>query len=367
MKIQIKDLRPNPFRDMDNYPINEEKVQSLTNSINQTGFWDNILVRPKPGYTFWTKQIDDGEELDEMNAPCYMHITYDENGEEEDYDDPIFEIAYGHHRLIVLKKLFKPDDYVDIPVKELDDPTMIRIMANENMNEWEANIYIIDETINVANKYLLNHPELVEKIIFDCDLSKAQMHPKYEISSKIISEFLGNKLWYRQRVAESLKRLKLEKENKLNKEAIEKLPHEKTATVFTRQVENIKNITPRQQKKAVKQIIEKQDFSESGMKSALLDEKYRGKEKGKEERDFIEFKTYVMGCTKEINTLNGKLGKLLLLEEELKPDMLLYRGSIEARDFDSALRLLISILKGFLGKGETECQKQIVSKQQSRK
>ncbi|MBA7554954.1 hypothetical protein ES705_47595 [subsurface metagenome] len=69
-----------------------------------------------------------------------------------------------------------------------------------------------------------------------------------------------------------------------------------------------------------------------------------------------------MGCTKEINTLNGKLGKLLLLEEELKPDMLLYRGSIEARDFDSALRLLISIIKEFLGKGETECQKQVVSK-----
>ena len=68
MKVKIKDLKPNPFRDMKNYPINQEKIQSLTNSINETGFWDNILARKNNGN---------------------------------------IEIAYGHHRLVVLKKLFK--------------------------------------------------------------------------------------------------------------------------------------------------------------------------------------------------------------------------------------------------------------------
>jgi len=323
MKVQIKDLKPNPFRDMKNYPINEEKVRSLTNSIKQTGFWDNILARKNNGN---------------------------------------IEIAYGHHRLVVLKRLFKLDDFIDIPVRELDDPTMIRIMANENMNEWDTNVQIIYETIKITKEYLLNHPKLINEIATTSDLSELNIHGKYEISSKIISIFLGSKLWYEHRISDSLKRLRLEEEGKLDKKAVEELPHEKTATSFTRQVESIKNVTPEQQKRAVKRIIESGDLSESGMKSALLDEKYRGKEKSKEERDFIEFKTYVMGCTTEMNKLNGKLGKLLLLEEELKPDMLMYRGSIEARDFDSALRLLINILRGFLGKGETECQKQIVSK-----
>ncbi len=322
MKVQIKDLKPNPFRDMKNYPINEGKVKSLTNSINQTGFWDNILARKNNGK---------------------------------------IEIAYGHHRLVVLKKLFKPDDYVDIPVKELDDPTMIRIMANENMNEWETNIQIIDETIKVTKNYLLNNPNVLKKILSTYNIS-LDYHVKYEVPGRAISEFLGSKLWIVGKITESLRRLKLEKEGNLDKKAVENLPSDHAARSFTRQIENSKNITLKQQKRASKRIIERQDFSESGIKSALLDEKYKGKEKGKEERDFIEFKNYVMGCTKEINTLNGKLGKLLLLEEELKPDMLLYRGSIEARDFDSALRLLISIIKEFLGKGKTECQKQVVSK-----
>ncbi|GAH85311.1 unnamed protein product [marine sediment metagenome] len=49
MKVKIKDLEPNPFRDMDHYPINPEKIESLKNSISQTGFWDNILARKSNG------------------------------------------------------------------------------------------------------------------------------------------------------------------------------------------------------------------------------------------------------------------------------------------------------------------------------
>lgn len=330
MKVQIKDLKPNPFRDMKNYPINQEKVQSLTNSINETGFWDNILARKNNGN---------------------------------------IEIAYGHHRLVVLKKLFKSDDYVDIPVRELDDSTMIRIMANENDENWGTNPTIIDETIKVVRKYLKSQYQ-----IFDIDRRKGtggkptkafkglplpEIGKYRTIIAWQMSQWLGGN-WSEYRISETLNRLRLHDEGELTKET-KKLPSEGAVRKFVKATRQVKT-SPEQQKRAVERIIESEDLSESGMKSVLLDEKYRGKEKGKEERDFIEFKNYVMRCTKEINTLNGKLGKLLLLEEELKPDMLLYRGSIEARDFDSALRLLISIIKEFLGKGETECQKQVVSK-----
>ena len=86
MKVQIKNLETNPYRDMENYPINEEKVQRLADSINQTGFWDNILARKQNGK---------------------------------------IQIAYGHHRLVALRKVMKPTDEVDIPVKSLDEATMI--------------------------------------------------------------------------------------------------------------------------------------------------------------------------------------------------------------------------------------------------
>lgn len=332
MKVQIKDLKPNPFRDIDNYPINEEKVQSLINSINQTGFWDNILARKNNGN---------------------------------------IQIAYGHHRLVALWKIYGKTSamVVNIPVRELDDSTMIRIMANENDENWGTKPEIINETVRVVMKYLKEFSTIIKKTpkeggrsfrLFEKLPLPEPGKYRFSVIAWQISQWLGGN-WTERRIFYTLDRLKLIEKGELDKEASESLPTEGATEKFTRVTKQIKT-TPEQQKQAVKRIIENGNLSESGMKSALLDEKYKGKEKGKEERDFIEFKNYVMGCTKEINILNGKLGKLLLLEEELKPDMLMYRGSIEARDFDSALHLLINILKEFLGKEETECQKQIVSK-----
>jgi hypothetical protein len=336
MKIQIKDLKPNPFRDMKNYPINEEKVQSLTNSINQTGFWDNILVRPKPGYTFWTKQIDDGEELDEMNAPCYMHITYDENGEEEDYDDPIFEIAYGHHRLIVLKKLFKPDDYVDIPVRELDDSMMIRIMANENDENWGTSPKIIDETVRVTKKFLEEHKKIIPAISVE--------NANGIIGCKIISDFLNGN-WNISRVHHSLERLGLIEKEELDKEAIESLPTERAARDFVKATKQIKNITPEQQREAAKSIIRDQSFGESSVKSALLDEKYKDMEPEKSEREKVRIKArdFVHGITKDLEKINEKIGELIKRKSE--PNFDVYEDCIEAEEFRCEVEIFISNLK----------------------
>lgn len=352
MKVQIKDLKPNPFRDMDNYPINEEKVQSLINSINQTGFWDNILGRlGKKGY--FDGWGEENQYVGKFNRKKEsLDITEGGYPVRWEWVGKI-EIAYGHHRLIALQRIYKPNDYVDIPVKELDDPTMIRIMANENDENWGTNPKIINETVRITKIYLENHLEIVENLL--------GRTPVLPIGAMIISKFLGGN-WYTRRVKYALERLGFGESKEIDTEATEMFENESQARTFVSATKQIKNITPGQQKQAAKRIIERQDFSETGIKSALLDEKYKGKEKNKEERDFIEFKTYVMGCTIEMNKLNGKLGKLLLLGEELKPNMLMYRGSTEARDFDSALHLLINILKEFLGKEETKCQKQIVSK-----
>lgn len=62
-KISIKDVGPNPHRNPEPCPLDKGKITLLRASINETGFWEGIMVRPHP-----TKK---GK----------------------------FQLAYGHHRL----------------------------------------------------------------------------------------------------------------------------------------------------------------------------------------------------------------------------------------------------------------------------
>ncbi len=66
MRFAVDKIKPNPFRNIAHYPINSEKVATLTASIQETAFWNNILAR-----------------LNKDGEP---------------------EIAYGHHRLEAVKR-----------------------------------------------------------------------------------------------------------------------------------------------------------------------------------------------------------------------------------------------------------------------
>jgi flagellar biosynthesis GTPase FlhF len=107
----IKDIQANPFRHIKRYPIHREKVAALRESLRKTGFWDNVVARSRNGKA---------------------------------------EIAYGHHRLAALKEEFGPNHKVDLIVRKLSDETMIQIMARENMEEWETNAGVIQETIRAV-------------------------------------------------------------------------------------------------------------------------------------------------------------------------------------------------------------------------
>jgi hypothetical protein len=112
MKIEVKNLRQNPFRDLSRYPLNTEKVDALVQSIKDTEFWDNLLAR---------------------------------KGE-----DGTYELAYGVHRLKALNKAGIEE--VDIPVRKLDDTIMIKIMAHENQVEWGTSSIIEQETVRAVVK-----------------------------------------------------------------------------------------------------------------------------------------------------------------------------------------------------------------------
>lgn len=182
MKINLKDLRPNPYRDSERYPIHREKVETLKASIRTTGFWDNVLVR----------KSSDGKH---------------------------YEIAYGHHRLealreLVHEKLIEADFQLDLPVRNLDDAAMIRIMANENVQEYRVTSEIIDETVRVTREFIQQQSKT----------------PLNEISASDISQFLGG-TWNEDRVDVSLKRLGLFDRGTLKREQLKGMSHSAARSV----------------------------------------------------------------------------------------------------------------------------------------
>jgi hypothetical protein len=175
MKINVNDLRPNPYRDLARYPIHRAKVEALKASIRSTGFWDNVLVR----------KTDAGH----------------------------FEVAYGHHRLQALKELMEEKaieaDYaLEAPIRKLDDATMIRIMANENVEEYRVTSDIIDETIRVAREFIQTETKT----------------PLSQITASDISQFLGGS-WNEDKVSVSLTRLGLFDRGTIRREQLKGLSH----------------------------------------------------------------------------------------------------------------------------------------------
>lgn len=107
MKLLLKDIRPNPFRDLTCNPLNEDKITELISSINDTGFWDNCVVR--------------------MNS----------KGEPE--------LAYGHHRVAAAIKVgLKEADFI---VKDLDNVKMLQIMARENNETYRYSVLALLESV----------------------------------------------------------------------------------------------------------------------------------------------------------------------------------------------------------------------------
>jgi len=174
MKIGLKDLRPNPFRDEASYPIHREKLDALKASIRATGFWDNVLVRKAA-------------------------------------DGAHYELAYGHHRLAALRELarekhIEPEFQMEAIVRKLDDASMLRIMANENADEYKASADITDDTVRVTREYVAQQSKT----------------PLTELSASDIAQFLGGS-WTEGKVKLSLQRLGLFDRGTLRREQLKGL------------------------------------------------------------------------------------------------------------------------------------------------
>jgi len=231
MKIKVKNIVFNPYRDLEDFPLVEPKVGCLMDSISDTCFWDNVVVRPHP----------------------------DKEG--------VFQLAYGHHRLEAVKRQLGEDYEVDIPVKDLNDDDMLRIMAEENnavyIEGGKANIAGIDATMLQVWEHLkITHP--LQRVrskgktgATDILLFKGLLAPpsngedRYHQSkiAKQIQNWLGSN-WSEQNIAESLKRLRLARriewldkgvlkkgEEVLDQEAVEGFSSQTSANLFATIVE----------------------------------------------------------------------------------------------------------------------------------
>ncbi len=272
MEVKIKDLKPNPYRDLDNYPINKEKIEALKASIKQTGFWDNILAR-------------------EINGQI--------------------QIAYGHHRLIALQEIMKNDDIVDIPIKKLPDSVMIQVMANENMDDWKVLPSVINETVRVTKEFLEQHPGEIK--------TKNPVHRKkvppsvggkgYHWSPLAfkIAEFLG---WGEHKVHDSLETLKMIDDKDIDIEAVRSLPTQRHQTEFVKAIKHDKksdNISfPKEKQirlaKEIKESFEpdseKSEIPSREIHTRILQEKWTPKKKDKRKeierkQKMLEFETFL--------------------------------------------------------------------------
>lgn len=236
MKIKVKDLEANPFRKIKSYPINRTRLNALKISIKETTFWDNVLARKKNGK---------------------------------------YQIAYGHHRLLALRELGIKE--IDIPIRPLDDATMIKIMANENMETWGLNPAVVNETILVAKEYLdgeLMRHEIASRLdknirsLFEwtgdrkTDWGRLQNLKKNGIGRDTLVKFLGGN-WKGWMIQEALNTLDLDKRGLIDRKTIETIPTIEQAKVFKNAVKIYKISKPQQKKLAeriVKEGIGKRDI-----------------------------------------------------------------------------------------------------------
>jgi hypothetical protein len=99
-------------------------------------------------------------------------------------------------------------------VRTLEDADMLRIMANENVEEYKATADILDDTVRVAREFI----------------AKDTKTPLTEISPSDISQFLGGS-WTEAKVRTSLQRLGLFDRGTLRREQLKGLSRAQARSV----------------------------------------------------------------------------------------------------------------------------------------
>lgn len=297
MKVALKKVMPNPFRNLPHYPIDQDKIRKLKSSIKRTGFWDNIVGRVR----------SDGK----------------------------FEIGYGHHRRVALREIYPGTHKIGVICRKLDDATMIKIMADENDEIYNLSPAVINETVKAARDYLRAHPE--EKI-------RARAHQRAgqrgRPEASVIADFLA---WDQHRVEEALAELAAIEAGHLEKQAIEQMPSQKAAQAFRKQVKRHK-ASPSAQREVAARLhsgqIGTKDIPREIIQATLP------KKKGPK---LIRFEQFLEEGAAKITAAGTFLVRLEKHRADFHGDI--YRSSIERSEVESACERFFSAYQDVFTKG----------------
>ena len=174
-KFRVGDIRPNPFRDLARYPMDQAHVDRLRASIRSTGFWSTVVARKVDGLP---------------------------------------EIAFGHYRLEAARQEYGENGRIPLNIEDLSDDQMLRMMAEENMeagrNAAEAAHEVVRAVVEAyaEGRVKLGAPDPkargVRSAPYFCPGLKTETKLPYTVST--IVTFLGGS-WSEDRVARAITQL----------------------------------------------------------------------------------------------------------------------------------------------------------------
>ena len=108
--VALTAILPNPYRHIESYKLSESKIETLIQSYGNSEFWHgSIQARP---------------------SPQHPHK---------------FEIAFGHHRVEAARRASIRE--LGLVISRRTNADMLRMMADENREEFRADAYVGVETI----------------------------------------------------------------------------------------------------------------------------------------------------------------------------------------------------------------------------
>jgi ParB-like chromosome segregation protein Spo0J len=189
IEVPLSAVKPNPFRQLEKFPLDETRLAVLRKSIQRTDFWGNIVCR---------KQV----------IPAQAGI---QKGE-------FFELAYGHHRLEALRRELGAKAKVRMLCREIDDETMLKMMAADNDDAYNLSPGFILETVEAAGKFITRDKKLGNTHL-------------------VIAKFLA---WPIARVQHALAQLGAIEREELSREAVKKLHSQREAIALHAEVQERK-------------------------------------------------------------------------------------------------------------------------------
>ena len=250
MKVALKNIHPNPWRYINKgYPIDKAKVEKLRSSIQRTGFWDNLVGRKSK--------------------------------------DGFIEIAYGHHRIEALRREFTPDHEIDVIVRDLDDVTMLKIMAAENDAMDVMSPAVINETVRAALDFLRGTGA-------EPSNSAVGIAKKFHIGIDVaaVCEFLD---WPVRRVSEASAAINAIRSGDIDKEEYESLPTQAIAEIYRQQIK--KTPLPKEKRTEILQKIKSHEIATRGVRQEILKAKFQN---GNGRKDLVEIDDIAKTITSKI-------------------------------------------------------------------